>query len=233
MRHKGLFITGTDTGIGKTWVTAGLLNFLREEGLHVLGMKPVATGAERTPTGLVNEDALQLQAGGSEVLAYAQINPWVFEPPVSPHIAAEQAGCELDLDKIVDACWRLAETTDCLLVEGVGGWEVPLNRHHTVADLAVRLGFPVILVVGLRLGCINHAVLTARAIAGRPVQCPGWIANAIDPHMRYTEHNVETLKSLIDPPLLAALPCLSPASSNNHAIFTRIQRQAILRAIGA
>ncbi len=232
MKQRGFFITGTDTGIGKTWVTTGLMNLLREEGFHVLGMKPVATGAVVSPCGLVNDDALQLQAMGSEKLDYADINPWVFEPPVSPHIAAALAGCELDPDKISDACRALAHKTDYLLVEGVGGWEVPLNQHQSVADLAVRLGFPVILVIGLRLGCLNHGLLTARAMARRSVSCVGWIANGIDADMLYPDCNVETLKTLIGWPLLATLPCLASDSGKNHAVFTPFERDQILRGLG-
>jgi len=233
MKQRGFFITGTDTGIGKTWVTTGLMNLLREEGFHVLGMKPVATGAVASPVGLVNDDALQVQAMASEERDYAEVNPWVFEPAVSPHIAAAEAGCELDLDRISEACAALARKTDYLLVEGVGGWEVPLNPHQTVADLAVRLGFPVILVIGLRLGCLNHALLTARAMARRSVPCVGWIANRIDAGMLYPDHNVETLKTLIEWPLLASLPCLAPDSGKNHAVFTPFERGQILRGLGA
>ncbi|MGI9213820.1 MAG: dethiobiotin synthase [Methylococcaceae bacterium] len=233
MKYKGIFITGTDTGIGKTWVAAGVMRLLKAQGLHVLGMKPVATGARLTPEGWVNDDALFLRQQASEVLDYATVNPWVFEPAVSPHIAAAEAGCPLDINRIAKACWALAEKTDCLVVEGIGGWEVPLNPHQSVADLAVQLGFPVIVVVGIRLGCINHGVLTARAIARCPVNRLGWIANLVDPSMSYPERNVETLKSLIECPLLAALAYADQDSGKDHPIFTRNQQYEILRVLGA
>lgn len=233
MKYKGIFITGTDTGIGKTWVAAGVIRLLKEQGLHVLGMKPVATGARLTEEGWVNDDALCLRQHSSEMLDYTTINPWVFEPAVSPHIAAAEAGCSLDVNRIAEACWALAEKTDFLVVEGVGGWEVPLNPHQSVADLAVRLGFPVILVVGIRLGCINHGVLTARAIARCPVYCAGWIANLIDPLLAYPDRNVETLKSLIECPMLAALGCEDQIPGQEHPIFTRNQQYEILRVMGA
>lgn len=233
MRPKAFFITGTDTGIGKTWVTLSLMNALQSAGLKVIGMKPVASGAVRDEAGrLINDDAALLQAHGSLALPYERINPWVFEPPVSPHIAAELAGCELDIDAIAAACHALAAEADCLLVEGVGGWEVPLNRRHTVADLAQRLGYPVIMVVGLRLGCINQAVLTARAIAQTPTPWLGWVANQVERDLLYPEHNLETLKTLLNRPLIASLPWCPPDSETSPPDFSPIERNEILRLMG-
>ncbi len=233
MNARGFFITGTDTGIGKTWVTLSLMRALQTAGLKVIGMKPVASGAVRGDNGLINEDAALLQAHGSLALPYARINPWVFEPPVSPHIAAELAGCELDIEQIAAACHALADEADCLLVEGVGGWEVPLNRRHSVADLAGVLGFPVIMVVGLRLGCINQAVLTSKAITQTATPWLGWVANQIEPDLLYPNHNLETLKTLLHRPLLASLPWCEPDFVTCHHDFSSQERDEILRVMGA
>lgn len=233
MKTRGFFITGTDTGIGKTWVTLSLMHLLQEAGLSVIGMKPVATGGMKGESGLINEDAALLQAHSSVDVAYSRINPWVFEPPVSPHIAADLVGSELKLDQIVAACHDLSAEADCILVEGVGGWEVPLNHRHSVADWAVHLGFPVIMVVGLKLGCINQGVLTGRAIARTTVPCLGWIANQIDRDMLYPEHNLETLKLLLEQPLLASLPYCHPDSGVRHQGFSQSERDEILRVMGA
>jgi dethiobiotin synthetase len=164
---RGVVVTGTDTGVGKTLVAAGLLHGLARRGLRVAGMKPVATGCERTAAGLRNDDALCLGRHASVDAAYEEINPYAFEPAIAPHVAAAEAGVRIDLARIAACCARLSRGADRVVVEGVGGWRVPLNEREDVGDLARLLGLPVLLVVGVRLGCLNHARLSADAIAGR------------------------------------------------------------------
>lgn len=205
-KSGGFFITGTDTGVGKTWMTVALMQALKERGLTTLGMKPVASGCHRENGLLVNEDALMLQANASVYLPYDAVNPFAFEPPIAPHIAAEQAGMPICLATIQDRCRVLQRRADCVLVEGVGGWEVPLNREHRVSDLAAVLGLPVIVVVGLRLGCLNHALLTFSAMECSGVPCAGWVANQIDPGFSCLSENIETLRQALPPPLLGVVP---------------------------
>ncbi len=156
----GYFVTATDTGVGKTVVTLGLMQLLQAQGRSVAAMKPVASGCERHAAGMHNADALLLQQQASVALDYGLVNPYAFEPAIAPHIAAEQACITIDIEKINNKYNRLYKTVDCVLVEGVGGWLVPLNEDETLADLARRLGLDIILVVAIRLGCLNHALLT-------------------------------------------------------------------------
>ena len=202
---KGFFITGTDTGIGKTRVTAGLLRAFTLHGHKTVGMKPVASGAEPTPAGLRNADALTLQAAASERRSYELVNPYCLAPPVAPHIAALEAGIEIDLTTICSAYARLCSGADMVLVEGIGGWQVPLSPVLELPDLARELDLPVILVVGLRLGCLNHALLTARAIQADGRTLAGWVANAIEPDFGRLEANLATLEAKLHAPLLARL----------------------------
>lgn len=211
--HRGLFITGTDTGCGKTGITLGLMQALQRRGERVLGMKPVASGAEPTPAGLRNEDALRIQAQCSGGLAYAQVNPFAYAPPIAPHLAAEAAGRPIDLSLIAEQYRQLAEQADRVIVEGVGGWSVPLDRGtQTVADLALRLELPVILVVGLRLGCINHALLTETAIRHSGARLLGWVANQVEPGMASLEGNLQTLRERLSVPCLGVVPWLEAPS---------------------
>jgi dethiobiotin synthetase len=209
---KGVFITGTDTGCGKTEVTLGLMQALQERGERVLGMKPVASGALEFPDGMRNEDALHIQAQGSSGLPYEWVNPYVYAASIAPHLAARAAAREIDLHQIAEAFARLAERADRVLVEGVGGWQVPLNARETVADLALRLGLPVILVVGLRLGCINHALLTEASIRRCGAPLLGWVANQIEPQMEAYAGNLETLRERLSAPCLGEVPWLSQPS---------------------
>ena len=209
---RGFFVTGTDTGIGKTRVTAGLLEAFGRMGSKTVGMKPVASGAAMTPEGLRNEDALTLQAAASERRPYALVNPYCFAPAVAPHLAALEAGVEISLDVIRAAYGELCQGADTVLVEGVGGWQVPLSPALELPDLARELELPVILVVGLRLGCLNHALLTARALAADGLGLAGWVANAIDPAFERPEANVATLEAELHAPLLARLPHAPTAS---------------------
>lgn len=211
---NGYFVTGTDTECGKTEVTLGLMALLQSAGYSVLGMKPVASGAVRGSDGLYNEDALRLQAQSSRAVDYTVLNPYAFEPPIAPHLAARQARRTIDLAHIRDCFGKLADGADLVLVEGVGGWRVPLSGEQAVSDLALVLGLPVILVVGLRLGCINHAILTAESIVASGARLCGWVANRIDPQMLQTEENIATLRHLLPVPLLGAVPYLDTLSAS-------------------
>ncbi|HEY3646098.1 MAG TPA: dethiobiotin synthase [Gammaproteobacteria bacterium] len=204
--RRGYFVTGTDTGIGKTRVSAGLLKALAGSGLKTVGMKPIASGAEMTPEGLRNEDALALQKAASLKRDYALVNPYCFAPPIAPHIAALDAKVEINLDVIRPAYLELCRDADAVVVEGVGGWQVPLSASLELPDLAREFGLPVILVVGLRLGCLNHAQLTARAIRADGLELAGWVANAVDPDFQRPEANLATLAAELQAPLLGQLP---------------------------
>ncbi|HEY2418861.1 MAG TPA: dethiobiotin synthase [Steroidobacteraceae bacterium] len=202
---RGYFVTGTDTGIGKTRVSAGLLKALTETGLKTAGMKPIASGATQTPEGLRNEDALALMAAASLEKPYAVVNPYCFATPVAPHLAAREAQVEIGLDPIRAAYSELCLGADAVVVEGVGGWQVPLSSGLEVPDLAREFGLPVLLVVGMRLGCLNHALLTARAIRADGLELGGWVANGIDPDFLRPEANHATLEAELGAPLLARL----------------------------
>jgi len=206
---NGVFITGTDTDCGKTEIALALMAALRARGLNVLGMKPVASGCERTPDGLRNEDARRLQAFGSRDLPYDMINPYAFEPPIAPHIAAGQAGVEIELDAIKAATEHLGARSEFLVVEGVGGWRVPLGPSLSVSDLPPSLGLPVILVCGIRLGCINHSLLTLESIKACGSRPKGWVANQIDPDMLALDENLATLAALLAAPCLGVVPWMA------------------------
>ena len=202
---RGLFVSGTDTGIGKTCASAALLHALRARGLRASGMKPVASGCHATPGGLRNEDAECLRAASDPVPAYADCNPFALADPIAPHVAARLAGVDCDVATVHAAFRRIAASTDRVVVEGVGGWAVPLSADVMQADLVRALDLPVVLVVGLRLGCINHALLAARAIVDDGCVLAGWIANRIDPAMAFAEASLHTLRSRIGAPLLGVL----------------------------
>ncbi|VAW96418.1 Dethiobiotin synthetase [hydrothermal vent metagenome] len=209
---KGYFITGTDTSVGKTYFSVALVHVLRNQGKTVAVMKPVASGGTYDSGELRNEDAqLLLDASGLDI-PYELVNPYVFEAPVAPHIAAAENNIKISLPYIVDAYNQLAAKADVVVVEGVGGWHVPLvvddepSRYYSMVDLALQLKLPVIMVVGMRLGCLNHALLTAQAIRGSKLKFYAWVANTLEDEMpRYTE-NIESLKQLIVEPLLAEIP---------------------------
>jgi dethiobiotin synthetase len=202
---RSFFVTGTDTGIGKTYACVALLANLRARGLRAAGMKPVASGCRVTAQGLRNEDAEALIAASDPPPAYADCNPYAFEPPIAPHLAAREAGDEVRLEPIRSAHARIAGGAERVIVEGVGGWLAPLSDSLMQADLARALRLPVILVVGLRLGCLNHALLSARAILADGCMLAGWIANRIDPAMQRSEENLATLRARLDAPLLGVL----------------------------
>jgi dethiobiotin synthetase len=206
--HRGYFITGTDTGVGKTAVTLGLMAHLQAQGQSVAAMKPVASGCERTGAGLRNDDALQLQRQSSVALPYALVNPYAFEPPIAPHIAAARAGEIIAIRTIRAACAEIAGKADRVLVEGVGGWQVPLNDDEFLADLVRALELEVILVVGIRLGCLNHALLTAASIEASGCTPAGWVANCLPPGTAFAEENINTLKSRLSFPFLGEVPVM-------------------------
>jgi dethiobiotin synthetase len=201
----GFFVTGTDTGVGKTRAAVALMQLLQKRGLSVAGMKPIASGCQRREGRLLNDDAVSLQQHASLDLRYEEVNPYAFEPPISPHLAAELAGVPIDLASIVAGCRELERRADCVVVEGIGGWEVPLNERQTVADLATRLALPVILVVGMRLGCLNHGLLSHTAISRAGVPYAGWIANYLDAGLLYPERTVETLQARLSVPLIGRI----------------------------
>jgi dethiobiotin synthetase len=204
---NSFFITGTDTGVGKTEVALALMAALQARGLRVAGMKPVAAGGIATPTGFHNDDALRLQRQSSVSVAYELVNPYLFESPIAPHIAAAAAGVVIDMEHIKRCYAALAAQSDALVVEGAGGWRVPLDERRSMADLVAALELPVILVVGLRLGCLNHALLTAEAIARCGIRLAGWVANGIDPGFAYRAENVAYLERHLAAPLLGVIPC--------------------------
>lgn len=210
-RHgRGLFVTGTDTGCGKTELSLGLMAALQAQGHRVLGMKPVASGSEPTPEGLRNEDALRLQAQGSISVPYDWVNPYAFAPPIAPHLAAEAVGVAIEQAPIRLAYEQLTAAADWVVVEGVGGWRVPLGPSSSVADLPRWLGLPVVLVVGLRLGCLNHALLSVDAILASGVPLLGWVANQVDPEMARVAANVQSLAERIPAPLVGQVAHTSP-----------------------
>jgi dethiobiotin synthetase len=204
---QGYFITGTDTGVGKTLVSKILIQRLRQDYANVAGFKPVASGSRMTPTGLRNDDALALQQASSIELPYDTVNPYAFEPAIAPHLAAADINTEIDLENICDRIDSVE--ADRIVVEGVGGWFVPLNMRESMADLACRLRLPVILVVGMRLGCLNHALLTSEAIKQSCLPLAGWVANRIDPDFARCEDNIATLNARLGVPLLLSLPWLT------------------------
>lgn len=227
-RPKGCFITATDTGAGKTYIALSLMAALREKGLTVAGMKPVASGCEDTADGLRNDDALKLIDRASTVNPYPLVNPYAFAPPIAPHIAAGEAGVEIELDKILDCYRQLATAARFIVVEGIGGWRVPLNRDHSVSDLVKLLDLPVILVVGLRLGCINHALLTVEAIRADGLLLAGWVANRCDRNYAKEEETLSTLKERIAAPLLGRVPWAADLGHGAHYLADAVRAIGVL-----
>lgn len=195
MLRGAFFVAGTDTGIGKTWVCNQLARDAVAQNLTVATMKPVAAGCEQIDGNWCNEDALILQAASNMNLSYQEVNPIALPLAVSPHLAAAAAGVTIEIPPLVARANKLAVRADLLLVEGAGGWLAPIDARRTMADLAVALGYPVILVVGMRLGCLNHALLTHRSILASGLPFAGWIANCVDPQMSALDENLTTLGS--------------------------------------
>jgi dethiobiotin synthetase len=202
MLPRHFFVTGTDTGVGKTTVTVHLMQQLIAQGLTVIGMKPVASGCEWLDGRWQNEDVRQLTAASNVSAPPELVNPYCFEPAIAPHVAAAQAGVNIELQVILNAYQQLATMADVVIVEGAGGLLVPLNGEQTIADLIQALNLPALLVVGMRLGCINHALLTADTLKQRNIPLCGWVANRIDPRMSVPQENLQTLTDYLQPPLL-------------------------------
>lgn len=200
------FVTGTDTEVGKTLLSCALLLHLRQQHERVVGMKPVAAGTVMTSSGEDNEDAQALRAAGSIRVPRELDNPYCLPLPMSPHLAARAAGQRIDIDLLADRYRQLAALADAVVVEGAGGFHVPLNESQTGADLASALQLPIVLVVGLRLGCLNHALLTQEAILARGLRIAGWVANRIDPQMQAQEDNIAFLRERLGAPLWADVP---------------------------
>jgi dethiobiotin synthetase len=217
---RAYFVTGTDTEVGKTFVSCALLALAKKNKRTTAGVKPIASGAVATPEGLRNEDGLALLKQCSLPLTYEDVNPVVFEQAIAPHIAAQQTGREVSVQELALSCEKiLKKQADVTLIEGAGGWRVPVNEWETLADLAKNLQLPVILVVGMRLGCINHAVLTAEAIRRDGLRLAGWVANRVTPFMNMYEENFLTLNRLISAPCIGHVPYLqhgNPELATDH-----------------
>lgn len=205
--NKTFFVTGTDTDAGKTFVSQLMLQALNARQKKTLGLKPVAAGCEKIDGQWRNDDALKLQQAMSVALPYEQVNPIALEPPVAPHLAAKAAGKRITVDQLSGKIrGALMQPHDVALVEGAGGWLVPLNDRESLADLALNLNLPVVLVVGVRLGCLNHALLTAQSIAAMGLPLVGWVANCIDPNAALIEENIDSLKTRLPAPCLGEIP---------------------------
>lgn len=204
--NQGFFITGTDTGVGKTLIAAALIERFVQSGLATVGMKPIAAGARMVDRQMMNEDVEQLIAASNVDAPLMHINPYVFEPAIAPHIAAKQAGIDVSMDRIITAFHALSECADLVVVEGAGGFLVPLNDTEDMADLASALALPVILVVGMRLGCLNHTLLTVASIKSKGLQLAGWVANGVQPAMENFDDNLQSLKQRIPAPCLGVIP---------------------------
>ncbi|MDH5357797.1 MAG: dethiobiotin synthase [Gammaproteobacteria bacterium] len=205
---NSVFVTGTDTGVGKTRISVGLIELLKQQGLRVAGMKPVASGCAVTDEGLRNEDAVALRSHANVDLPYERINPYAFEPAIAPHIAAQQLGVTIELSQIKHNYDVILQQVDAVVVEGAGGWLVPLNEQDTLAVLAVQLGLPVVLVVGIRLGCINHTLLTVDAIRQSGLPLYGWVANQLEENEQ-ADAMIDTLEQRISAPCIGVVPPLT------------------------
>jgi dethiobiotin synthetase len=205
-----IFVTGTDTNCGKTYISCTMLRALGAHGSRALGMKPVASGAESINGALVNDDVEALALASNVAVAPEIRNPYLFAAPASPHIAAAHAGAAIDLHTILTAYEACANAADFVVVEGVGGWQVPLNETLDVADLAIALQLPVLLVVAIKLGCINHALLTAAAIARTQLPFCGWVANLVEDDLFAREKVIQTLETRLSAPLLAVVDWHQP-----------------------
>jgi len=222
-----LFVTGTDTGVGKTRVAAALCRGLAARGIRVAAMKPVASGCALTPEGLRNEDALTLLAAMNVRARYSDVNPYAFAPAIAPHIAAREAGVDIDFNVLDRAYERLRMQSRVLIVEGAGGWLAPLDSSRAFADLAVHWQMDVVLVVGMRLGCLNHALLTAESIERRGLRLRGWVANSIDPKFERLPENMSSLEGRM------AAPCLGIFSFEPHADPKTLARALAVDALAS
>ncbi len=216
---KSFFITGTDTDIGKTTAALALMRNLKLKGYSVGAFKPVAAGCHKTAAGLRNDDALKLQALCSANVDYTLLNPYVYKASIAPHIAAEQTRHPIDINYIKQCYENIRSLADYMIVEGAGGWLVPINRQQSMADVAKALNIPVVVVVGMKLGCINHSLLTFDAIKQHDCQIVGWIANTLVPDMDNFTENLDFLKHKLSAPLLATIPYMKSANSETDIRF--------------
>ncbi len=222
----GYFITGTDTDAGKTLVTLGLMYALQQRGLRVNGFKAVAAGSQMINGQRCNSDAfLLMQQGSADAMQISnqQINPYLFDPPVAPHIAAAAINRNIDMNIIESAYDYIQQLSDVVLAEGAGGWLVPLNAEYSVGDIAVRIGLPVVIVVGLKLGCINHARLTLAAVRASGCTVAGWIGSMLDEQQPYVDDNIATLKQYLQVPCLGIVPFLADKSPAEVAAYLQIE----------
>jgi dethiobiotin synthetase len=215
MKKQNYFITGTDTDVGKTVIAAGLLLKARQQGLSTIGLKPVAAGCEKTSSGLRNSDALLLQSVMTEQLTYEEINPIALETAIAPHIAAKLEKRNITADRLAGFCRAHLSAAEFVVVEGAGGWRVPLNSRDTVANLVQLLRLPVILVVGIKLGCINHALLTQEAILKDGLMLAGWVANCVDRDMLACDENIQDLRERLQAPCFGVVPWLENPTPEN------------------
>lgn len=206
MTPLGLFVTGTDTGVGKTRVAVALCHAYAARGLRVAAMKPIASGCTATPQGLRNEDALALHGAMTVRAGYDDVNPYAFEPPIAPHIAAAEAGVAIDFGVLDAAQRRLRAQSDVIVVEGAGGLLAPIGPARSFADLAAAWDLEIVLVIGLRLGCLNHALLTSESIERRGLRLRGWVGNAIDSRFERARENLDSLRERLPAPCLAVIP---------------------------
>lgn len=222
MAGKSFFITGTDTGSGKTLATIMLMRAFKANGQLVYGMKPVASGCMQTSAGLVSDDALQLIDNSSTPLPYAQVNPVALASHCSPNIAAQLEGREISLDQIVDAYQQLNKKDGVVIVEGIGGWRTPIIGVSGMGIIIKQLELPVVLVVGLRLGCISHALLIQEAVKNENIEMAAWIANQVDPNYAYTEQTVACLQDALECNLLGLIPYLDDTRLNKTGSYLNI-----------
>jgi dethiobiotin synthetase len=227
---NGIFVTGTDTGVGKTFVAAALLRALVAEGLRAAGMKPVASGA---PAAAAHADVRALVTAGNVAASLADVNPYSFTPAIAPHLAAESGGVDIDVGRIASAYANLAARSDAVVVEGAGGVLVPLSRHADMLDIPARLGLPVLLVVGVRLGCINHALLSALALSARGLRLAGWVANRIDPAMEGGDACVAALAQRLPAPLIADIGWQAGAAPTLGQPRASLELLGLVRATSA
>lgn len=209
---RGFFITGTDTEVGKTRLSVAFVDLLKAQHYQVAAMKPVASGCEQTAQGLRNDDAIQLSQAASMVLPYESVNPYAFKPAIAPHLAAQQAQIEINLSTLLNHFKQIQQQSDAVIVEGAGGWLVPINNRQTLADLALAIQLPVIMVVAIKLGCINHALLTAQAIRASGMALAGWVANDFLDAPQSNEM-ITSIKTRITAPCLGHVPKLATATS--------------------
>ena len=222
-QQKKWFITGTDTDAGKTVFATALLRACLHNGYTTAALKPIAAGGVSTDAGFFNQDSLLLQAAASQNNSYQQVNPYLFKQAIAPHIAAKNDNREILLDQCVECCSSVMDSdADVIVVEGAGGWLVPLNSQHNMADLAGALGCEIILVVGLKLGCINHALLTVAAVERSGLRLAGWVANHLSSDMPSYQENIATLQQRITAPLIAEIPFVQPIDPESLIVYINL-----------